>query len=57
MRAIIILIAAAILGFFGYQYAANGKAPGEAIGALTGTATEMASDAADMAGDAGCNSY
>ena len=52
MRAIVILIVAAVLGFFGYQYAANGKAPADAIGALTGAATDMAGDAAEMAGDA-----
>ena len=56
MRAILILIVAAILGFFGYQYAANGKGPGDAISALTGDATEMAdsaaSDAADTAAEA-----
>ena len=52
MRAIVILIVAAVLGFFGYQYAANGKAPADAIGALTGVATDMAGDAAEMAGDA-----
>jgi hypothetical protein len=40
------------LGFFGYQYAANGKAPADAIGALTGAATDMAGDAAEMVGDA-----
>ena len=52
MRAIVILIVAAVLGFFGYQYAANGKAPADAIGALTGAATDMAGDAAEMSGDA-----
>ena len=52
MRAIVILIVAAFLGFFGYQYAANGKAPADAIGALTGAATDMAGDAAEMSGDA-----
>uniref|UniRef100_UPI004047C14A translation initiation factor IF-3 n=1 Tax=Yoonia sp. TaxID=2212373 RepID=UPI004047C14A len=31
MRAIIILIIAAILGFFGYQYFANDKAPGDKV--------------------------
>lgn len=46
------MIVAAVLGFFGYQYAANGKAPADAIGALTGAATDMAGDAAEMAGDA-----
>ena len=52
MRAILILIVAAILGFFGYQYAANGKGPGDAISALTGDATEMADGAATAASDA-----
>jgi hypothetical protein len=52
MRAIVILIVAAVLGFFGYQYAANGKAPADAIGALKGAAKDMAGDAAEMAGDA-----
>ena len=52
MRAIVILIVAAVLGFFGYQYATNGKAPADAIGALPGAATDMAGDAAEMAGDA-----
>ena len=52
MRAILILIVAAILGFFGYQYAANGKGPGDAIYALTGDATEMADGAATAASDA-----
>ena len=51
MRAILILIVAAILGFFGYQYAANGKGPGDAISALTGDATEMADGAATAAAD------
>ena len=36
MRAIVILISAAILGFFGYQYAANGNTPVAAISAVTG---------------------
>ena len=52
MRAILILIVAAILGFFGYQYAANGKGPGDAISALTGDANEMADGAATAASDA-----
>jgi len=52
MRAILILIVAAILGFFGYQYAANGKGPGDAISALTGNANEMADGAATAASDA-----
>ena len=52
MRAILILIVAAILGFFGYQYAANGKGPGDAISALTGDANEMADGAAMAASDA-----
>ena len=54
MRAILILIVAAILGFFGYQYAANGKGPGDAISALTGNANEMADGAATAASASGC---
>jgi hypothetical protein len=54
MRAIVILIAVAILGFFGYQYAANGNTPAEAISALSGTETPVAVDAAsETAEDAG----
>ncbi|MDE0984873.1 MAG: hypothetical protein OSA52_09500 [Yoonia sp.] len=48
MRAIVILIAAAILGFFGYQYAANGNTPAAAISAVTG-ATAAAEEAAAAA--------
>ena len=48
MRAIFILIAAAILGFFGYQYAANGNTPAAAISAVTG-ATAAAEEAAAAA--------
>ena len=52
MRAIVILIVATILGFFGYQYLANGKTPGVAFETLTGAATEMVGDAATVATDA-----
>ena len=48
MRAIVILISAAILGFFGYQYAANGNTPVAAISAVTG-ATAAAEEAAAAA--------
>ena len=48
MRAIVILISAAILGFFGYQYAANGNTPAAAISAVTG-ATAAAEEAAAAA--------
>ena len=48
MRAIVILIAAAILGFFGYQYAANGNTPVAAISAVTG-----ATAAAEVAAETG----
>ena len=48
MRAIAILIAAAILGFFGYQYAANGNTPVAAISAVTG-----ATAAAEVAAETG----
>ena len=51
MRAIVILIFAAILGFFGYQYLANGKTPSVAFETLTGAATEMVGDAATVATD------
>ena len=51
MRAIVILIVAAILGFFGYQYLANGKTLGVAFETLTGAATEMVGDAATVATD------
>ena len=48
MRAIVILIAAAILGFFGYQFAANGNTPAAAISAVTG-----ATAAAEVAAETG----
>ncbi|MEJ6745501.1 MAG: hypothetical protein QNK98_01825 [Yoonia sp.] len=48
MRAIVILISAAILGFFGYQYAANGNTLVAAISAVTG-ATAAAEEAAAAA--------
>ncbi|MGY9032749.1 MAG: hypothetical protein ACKVIA_11045 [Rhodobacterales bacterium] len=48
MRAIVILISAAILGFFGYQYAANGNTPVAAISAVTG-----ATAAAEVAAETG----
>ncbi len=48
MRAIAILIVLAVLGFFGYEYAANGRSPAEAIGVLTGqTAADEAAAAAE----------
>ena len=48
MRAIVILISAAILGFFGYQYAANGNTLVAAISAVTG-----ATAAAEVAAETG----
>ena len=48
MRAIVILISAAIVGFFGYQYAANGNTPVATISAVTG-ATAAAEEAAAAA--------
>jgi hypothetical protein len=50
MRAIAILIIVAVLGFFGYQFAANGRGPSEAIGVLTG-ATAQAEAAATAAAE------
>ena len=50
MRAIIILIVAAILGFFGYQYARQWqRLRATRFQPLTGDATEMADDAANDA--------
>lgn len=49
MRAIIILVVLAVLGFFGYQYAAQGRGPGEAIGVLTGATQEAERVAAEAA--------
>ena len=51
MRAIFILIAAAILGFFGYQYAANGNTPAAAISAVTGATAAAAQEAAGIAAE------
>lgn len=51
MRAIVILIAAAILGFFGYQYAANGNTPAAAISAVTGATAAAAQEAAGIAAE------
>ena len=51
MRAILILIVAAVLGFFGFQYLVNGKSPADAISGLTGQAAEMADSATEAAGD------
>jgi colicin import membrane protein len=48
MRAIAIIIILAVVGFFGYQYAAEGRGPGEAVGVLTG-ATQQAEAAAAQA--------
>jgi colicin import membrane protein len=45
MRAIAILIILAVAGFFGYQYAVEGRGPNAAIGVLTG-ATAAAAEAA-----------
>lgn len=45
MRAIAILIIVAVLGFFGYQYAVEGRGPAAAVGVLTG-ATAQAEQAA-----------
>ncbi|MDP5085324.1 MAG: hypothetical protein NWQ23_07880 [Yoonia sp.] len=45
MRAIAILVILAVVGFFGYQYAAEGRGPGAAVGVLTG-ATQAAEAAA-----------
>ena len=51
MRAIVILISAAILGFFGYQYAANGNTPAAAISAVTGATAAAAQEAAGIAAE------
>ena len=45
MRALAILIILAVVGFFGYQYAVEGRGPNAAIGVLTG-ATAAAEQAA-----------
>lgn len=53
MRAILILVVLAILGFFGYQYAVEGRSPGDAVGVLTGgAATPEAADEQAPADDA-----
>ncbi len=52
MRAFVIIVIAAVLGFFGYEYAAKGLNPVEAIGALAGQAGEAAESAVEVAGDA-----
>ena len=52
MRAFVIIVVAAILGFFGYEFAANGRTPVEAVKGLVGIAAEVADDAAGAATDA-----
>lgn len=52
MRATLILIVAAVLGFFGYQYGVNQRTPMEAINALSGPASDAADAATDTATDA-----
>lgn len=46
MRAIIILVILAVAGFFGYQYAVEGRGPNAAIGVLTGATAEAEAQAA-----------
>jgi colicin import membrane protein len=46
MRAIAILIILAVAGFFGYQYAVEGRGPGAAIGVLTGATAAAEAEAA-----------
>ena len=55
MRAIAILIILAVFGFFGYQYAVEGRAPAQAFGVLTGEtqrAEQAAAEAARAAAEA-----
>ncbi|WP_439155578.1 hypothetical protein [Yoonia sp.] len=52
MRAIIIIVIAAVLGFFGYQYAVNGRAPAEAVSVLTGEAARQQAEAEAAAAQA-----
>ena len=49
MRAIVILVVLAALGFFGYQYAVEGRGPGAAVGVLTGATQEAERVAAEEA--------
>jgi F0F1-type ATP synthase membrane subunit b/b' len=46
MRAIVILAVIAVLGFFGYQYAAEGRGPVAAVGVLSGATAEAEAEAA-----------
>lgn len=48
MRAIAILVILAIAGFFGYQYAVEGRGPSAAVGVLTGATAEAEAAAAAM---------
>lgn len=52
MRAIAILIILAVAGFFGYQYAVEGRGPDAAIGVLTGATAEAEAAAAAEAAEA-----
>ena len=49
MRAIAILVIVAVLGFFGYQFAANGRGPAQAVGVLTGATAAAEAEAAAAA--------
>jgi nucleoid-associated protein YgaU len=46
MRALAILIILAVAGFFGYQYAVEGRSPNAAIGVLTGATAAAEAEAA-----------
>ncbi len=52
MRAVIIIVILAVIGFFGYEYAVNGRDPMTAVDALTGEADSAADTAADAVSDA-----